>query len=122
MSSRLRVDPFGNVLKQAAIGYGRRKPDLSLPLPADRDKQTRTLITYTESRITHPIDDPVVFPDDYRVPLPCETRVYELSGYTAAGRFRSDSFVKSVGPELVHVFDTEIAFSKAFSRSAGSAA
>ena len=52
----------------------------------------------------------MVFPDDYRAPLPCETRVYELSGYTATGRFRKDSFIKTVGPKLVQVFDTEIAY------------
>ena len=46
----LEVDAFGNVLKEVAIGYGRRQPDASLPLRADRDKQTQTLITYTENR------------------------------------------------------------------------
>ena len=53
----LEVDAFGNVLKAAAIGYGRRQPDPALPLQADRDKQTKTLITYTENRVTNPIDD-----------------------------------------------------------------
>ena len=49
----LEVDAFGNPLKTLAIGYGRRQPDPALPTPADRDKQTQTLITYTENRYTN---------------------------------------------------------------------
>ena len=58
-SMTLEVDNFGNVLKQANIGYGRRKP---VPNPenrlleADIDKQTKWLITYTENRVTNAID------------------------------------------------------------------
>src|SRR5208337_680947 len=40
----------------------------------DKKKQTQTLITYTENAYTNAIDDA----DDYRTPLPCETRTYEL--------------------------------------------
>lgn len=107
----LEVDSFGNVLKEAAIGYGRRQPDLSLPLQVDRDKQTRTLITYTENRVTNAIDDVAVFPDAYRTPLPCETRTYELTGYTPAGagsRFRIADFVQVSGNAVTHVFDSEV--------------
>jgi hypothetical protein len=66
----LEVDDFGNVLKEVAVGYGRRESDPALPLQADRDKQTKTLNTYTENRITNAID----MADDYRTPLPAETR------------------------------------------------
>jgi len=107
----LEVDPFGSVLKETAIGYGRRQPDPSLPLQVDRDKQTKTLITYTENRVTNPIDDVAVFPDAYRTPLPCETRTCELTGYTptgAAGRFKGADFVQNAGAALTHIFDTEI--------------
>ena len=88
----LEVDAFGNVLKEAAIGYGRRQPDPTLPLQADRDTQTKTLITCTESGVTNPIDEPALYPDDCRAALPCETRTFELTGYLptgAAGRFQS---------------------------------
>ena len=51
----LEVDSYGNVLKQAAVGYGRRHPDPALPMDADRAKQTRTLITYTENLVTNPV-------------------------------------------------------------------
>jgi RHS repeat-associated protein len=73
----LEVDEFGNVLKQASIGYGRRQPDTSLP-PADRDRQTKTFFTYTENRVTNGIDNA----GNFRTPLPCEARTYELTGLT----------------------------------------
>jgi RHS repeat-associated protein len=74
----LEVDFYGNVLKSAAVGYGRRfdAPDLGL-LPKDRDNQRLIHITYTENRVTKPIDV-VVYPDDHRTPLPAETRTYEF--------------------------------------------
>jgi len=71
----LEVDDFGNVLKEVAIGYGRRQPDIALSAD-DQVKQTQTLITCTENRITNAIEAD----DDYRTPLPCETRTYELTG------------------------------------------
>lgn len=77
----LEVDPYGNVLKEAAIGYGRRQPDATLPTQEDQEKQTRSLITYTENRVTNAIDDIGAYPDDYRLPLLCETRTYELTGF-----------------------------------------
>ena len=112
----LDVDPYGNVLKEAAIGYGRRHRDSSLPLATDRDKQTNTLITYTENRVTNPIDDVAAHPGDYRTPLSGETCTYELTGYSstgAAGRYQSDDFVRSDPNDfgrLVHVFDNEIPY------------
>jgi RHS repeat-associated protein len=78
----LEVDPFGNVLKQAAIGYGRLQPDVTLSTE-DQLKQTQTFITYTENRVTNAID----VADNYRTPLPCESRSYELTGLVLpAGR------------------------------------
>ena len=80
----LEVDDFGNVLKSAAIGYGRRQPDRDAVSRDDQAKQTpdcssptpRTA-SPTRSRLT----------DDYRTPLPCEARTYELTGLTLpAGR------------------------------------
>jgi RHS repeat-associated protein len=71
----LEVDEFGNVLKSAAIGYGRRQPDMALS-PADQAKQSQILITYTENGLTNAIDGP----DDHRSPLPCESRTHELTG------------------------------------------
>ncbi len=75
----LEVDKFGNVLKEAAIGYGRRKGQ-SLLQGADKNMQEQTLITYTENDVTNSIDDPTIYPHDHRTPLPCETRTYEITG------------------------------------------
>ncbi len=94
----LQVDDFGNVLKEAAIGYGRRQPDATLPAQIDRDKQTRTLITYTENRVTNAIDQIDAHPHDYRSPLPSETQTYELTGFRPendAVRFSFDEWTRN---------------------------
>jgi RHS repeat-associated protein len=80
----LDVDRYGNILKSAAIGYGRRQPDVGLS-PADQAKQTQVLITYTENGLTKDHDtgnDAIDQDNDYRTPLPCESRTYELIGLT----------------------------------------
>lgn len=74
-SFTLEVDEFGNVLKSAAVGYGRRQVDLTLD-PRDQAKQGEIHITYGESSVTNPVGTA----DDYRTPLPCESRSYELTG------------------------------------------
>jgi RHS repeat-associated protein len=93
----LDVDDYGNVLKEASIGYGRRtliravdaagqvrlvpNPGLAELAASDRAKQTTPLLTYAESRFT----DPIETPDAHRNPLACERRTFELTGYTATG-------------------------------------
>jgi len=108
-SLTLEVDGYGNVLKEADVGYGRRaqirvvddggtvhqeaNPGLTGLHPADRAKQTTSLITYTENRVTNAVESP----DSHRNPLPCETRTFELTGYTATGaggRFQASDFVE----------------------------
>jgi hypothetical protein len=59
------VDEYGNVLRSAAVGYGRRHPDPDL-IPADQAKQGRTRVTLTENNFTNFLDSP----DNYRTPLP----------------------------------------------------
>ncbi len=71
----LEVDSFGNVLKAAAIGYGRRRPDPELAA-RDQVEQARTLITYSENDFTHSVDEDSA----YRAPQPCESRNYEITG------------------------------------------
>ena len=72
----LVVDEFGNVLKSAAIGYGRRRNSTD---PAftdeDRAKQRLIHITATEATYTNAIDDT---DGNYRTPLPAESATYEL--------------------------------------------
>lgn len=102
----LEVDAYGNVLREVAIAYGRRQADASLPLPSDRDTQTKRLITYTENQVTNAIADSVTYPDstvvtyrdDYRTPMPCEARTYELTGITPednANRFSFEEWTRN---------------------------
>ena len=105
----LEVDGFGNVLKQAAIGYGRRRqihvvddqgnacqtpnPGLIGLDAADQAKQTTALLTYTENRVSNAIEAL----DTYRAPLSCEALTFELTGYTPtgeAGRFQAADLVE----------------------------
>jgi RHS repeat-associated protein len=73
----LAVDDFGNVLTSVAVAYGRRFPELSAHwTEQDRHRQTRTLLTLTESRYTNAVSEA----DAYRAPLPAETRLFELIG------------------------------------------
>lgn len=72
----LEVDAYGNVLKQATIGYGRLTPATDPAFTqADHLKQRLIHITSTENSFTNAIADK---DDDYRTPLPAETRTYEL--------------------------------------------
>ncbi len=94
----LEVDDYGNVLKELAVGYGRRYADATLPLQADRDKQTQSHITYTENQLTNAIDDILVYPGHYLTPQPCETGTYELTGFEPennAARFTFDEWTKN---------------------------
>jgi hypothetical protein len=71
----LEVDALGNVLKSAAVGYGRRQADPDLA-PEERAKQTQILATYTENSFINQPNEA----DWYRIGVPVETRTYELTG------------------------------------------
>ncbi len=108
----LEVDEFGDVLKSVAVGYGRRRGQSPL-LGDDKKKQEQVLITYTENDVTNPIDDGVHYPDDYRAPLPCETRTYEVTGFELMGgdvRFGFNLFADNHCQALVAL--TEIDYSQ----------
>lgn len=78
-SLTLEVDQFGNIIKSAAINYGRRKPDPSLSAE-DQIKQAATFIIYTHDGVTNAVETA----GDYRTPLPSESRKYELTGLSPA--------------------------------------
>ncbi len=92
----LEVDDFGNVLRSASIGYGRRYSDLRVPSQPDRDEQAKILSTCSENSFTKRHEtgtDVIDAANDYRTPLPCESRTYELTGLTrpaGSGRFTFD--------------------------------
>jgi RHS repeat-associated protein len=75
-SFTLDVDSFGNVVKSAVVGYGRRfdAPDPDL-LPQDQEKQKLVHIVCTQNTFTIP---KVNEEDMYRTPLPAESSTYEL--------------------------------------------
>ena len=124
----LELDGFGNVLKEAFVGYGRREtirvidahgdiqeiPNSALEQldPPDRQVQTTTLITYTETDVTNAIEAI----DAHRTPLPCETRTYELTGYTPSGeggRFQPSDVVEWTDSGISLIFDSEINYEDA---------
>jgi RHS repeat-associated protein len=83
-SLTLEVDDFGNVLKSAAVAYGRRQSDPALEA-RDQIRQGELHIIYMESRVTNHVEAA----DEYRAPLPCESRGYELTGLAlGTGRVR----------------------------------
>lgn len=130
-SLTLEVDGFGNVLKQAAIGYGRHKqirvvddqgnvqrvsnPGLTGLDATDQAKQTTPLLTYTENRVTNAIE----ISDTYRTPLPCEALTFELTGYMptgAAGRFQASDLVEPdpvAAGRLRHKFTDQVSYEAA---------
>ena len=71
----LEFDEFGNVLKEVAIGYGRRFDDPD-PVLADTDlkRQKKILLILTENRYASLVPEN----DTYRTPLLCESRTFEL--------------------------------------------
>ena len=122
----LEVDGYGNVLKQAAIGYGRRpivhdvdvdglvqlvlNPGLGDLSPDDQFKQTTALLTYTEQRVTNAVSSRRT----HRTPLPSESVTFELTGYAAtgaAGRFQAGDLVeRDVAGNLRHRFTDEVSY------------
>ncbi|MEO6720604.1 MAG: SpvB/TcaC N-terminal domain-containing protein [Ferruginibacter sp.] len=79
----IEIDDYGNVLKSAAIGYGRKikDPDLTATEQAAQEKIN---IIYTENGFTT-TDNPDIklidTPVDYRLPVLFKTKTYELTGY-----------------------------------------
>ncbi len=95
----LEVDEFGNVLKSAAIGYGRGQPDTVLSAE-DQLRQSKILASCTEHSFTNPID----LDEAYRTPATSESRTYELTNLvleSGASRFTFDEVVSAVGSAAV---------------------
>jgi RHS repeat-associated protein len=79
----LEVDPYGNVLRSATVGYPRRHADADSDASLDagaraaiQAAQTKLHATVTENGYTNAISTGMA----YRAPLPCEMRSYELIG------------------------------------------
>jgi hypothetical protein len=116
----LEVDAYGNVLKKAEIGYGRRSDDASLPTDEDRAQQRLVHITCTENTMTNAL---VQDPDGYRTPLPAGTCTYELrqpqqeksgNGLTRLHRFDEVlGYVQQAGDGLHDIAYEDLDFDRA---------
>lgn len=77
-SQTLEVDEFLNPLRSLVITYGRRAPAAELPTDADRDKQTRAVLVYSQNHYTNALD---ALSAAWRTPLPAAQSTYELTGF-----------------------------------------
>jgi RHS repeat-associated protein len=87
----LRFDAYGRALQTVAVVYPRHRPLTDAALPAQtqaliREVQAERHIAYTEARFTDELDS-AHRRLHHRLPLPCETLTYELSGSDAATGF-----------------------------------
>ncbi|MDA8139695.1 MAG: SpvB/TcaC N-terminal domain-containing protein, partial [Desulfobacteraceae bacterium] len=78
----LRIDDYGHVLQSVAAVYARTNSYSDAALKPEEvalinDVQGKGHLTYAEYRFT---DDEVDSEDHHRLPMPCQTRSYELSG------------------------------------------
>ena len=71
----LAADDYGNPLRTASVGYGRRFPHPELDAE-DQQAQARLRLVYTENGYTNAVE----LPDDHRTPMPSETRMFEIIG------------------------------------------
>jgi hypothetical protein len=76
----LEVDAFGNLVREAAVAYGRQAPDATLDA-WDQARQAATLATCTRTLHTNAVDGP----DDYRAPAVAEARTWEITGCAPDG-------------------------------------
>ncbi|MGI0487704.1 SpvB/TcaC N-terminal domain-containing protein [Pantanalinema rosaneae CENA516] len=88
----LEVDEFGTVKKSAAVAYPRRSDALP-EHPRVREAQSQTYITYTEVDVIHRPESEMF----YRIGVPAETRVYEITVSTAEDeRFSLDELREAI--------------------------
>jgi RHS repeat-associated protein len=87
----LLADEQGNVLRSAAVHYGRGLNDASLPSPV-RDVQGRTTVTVTQAQMTGDATDAI----HHRLRRIARTSTYEIIGLTAGGpRFTTSDFLRA---------------------------
>ncbi|CAM1504846.1 Fc.00g024370.m01.CDS01 [Cosmosporella sp. VM-42] len=86
----LDVNEFGKVKRSLKIVYGRQRGISTLD-PADAALQEQLHLLYNELDYTNAIDED----DTYRQSAPCESRLYELTGFSPSDsrlRFRLSDF------------------------------
>jgi hypothetical protein len=90
------IDRYGNILESVSVVYPRKIPDLSLPAEL-RAEQGRLNITYTENSLTSIISEPYC----YRLPLPCENKIWELGGKQPAEEYFTLTELKTAFTEAL---------------------
>ncbi|REL37873.1 insecticidal toxin complex protein [Rhodohalobacter sp. SW132] len=117
------IDDMGNVLESASVVYPRKIEALNHSINAletrinslsyEREEertavlaavdnlsieQAKTLITYT----VHKLTDDILEADVYRLRLPCETKIYEITGLSRTGQlFQIEDFNTLIGEDNV---------------------
>jgi RHS repeat-associated protein len=89
-SITLETDVFGNVLKSASIGYGRKLTDPDLT-PDEQDEQSKCHIVVSENNFTNEIDTLM----SYHLPVSYETTSWELTGVLPANDYFSAAEIKT---------------------------
>ena len=87
-SLNLQTDEFGNVLQSMAVVYPRIGEHVDTSLPAGAEELIATVqkeqhISYTVNSFTND----VLNENDYRLRIPCEVKLYELTGLSPAAGF-----------------------------------
>ncbi len=77
----LAIDDYGNPLRSASAGYGRRYPDPELPQEGQA-AQGRLRLTYKENDYTNAVE----LRDAHRTPMPAQVRTFEVVELRPAGR------------------------------------
>ncbi len=99
----LEFGPYGNVLKSAAVVYGRRVADAALPATV-RAEQARLWVTYSETDYTADIDIPAS--RAWRLRVPCESRACEITGVApAASLFRLEELAAAIAATAPIAYD-----------------
>jgi len=85
----LETDQYGNVLKSAAISYGRKTTDPDLR-PDEQAKQSQTHVVIAKAAFTNDI----ITTDTYHLPAGYESSGWELTGTSPAGDYYTIGEVK----------------------------
>lgn len=106
----VKLDEYGNVLESAAVVYPRLAPDLSLPAET-REEQSKTVVIYTENHFTNDFNNDPIFPDTHRLPLPSETKTYQLRGVQKTNTFYTakdfDNILAGINSDTAEYFETD---------------
>ena len=109
-SLNISLDKFGNVLESVSVVYPRVVVDATLPQET-RSEQNKTVIIYNQNQFTNYFTDDVAFPDIHRLPLPSETKTYELNGVTKASAYYSpdnfENILSDTNSTIVEYFEID---------------